>query len=473
MFKKVLVANRGEIALRILQTCRRLGIATVAVYSEADRHALHVQSADESVYLGGSRAQDSYLSIEALANAILSSGADAVHPGYGLLSEDARFSAQVRALGATFIGPSDAALAQFGDKLRARAFAATLGIESPPGTPAPVNAADESAIEQAASQIGYPLLVKAAAGGGGIGMQQVSAAADLKQAVTTCTARSAAAFGDSRVYLERYFAAPRHIEVQVIADAFGNVVSLGERECSVQRRHQKILEESPSPAAAFTGTAGAALRAALHTQAAQLLRAAGYQGLGTVEFLADFSGETPSLYFLEVNARIQVEHPVTERLYGLDLVEAQLAVAAGQQLGAHVLTAEPSGHSIEVRLYAEDPHKSFFPQPGKLELLAWPEGVSFGAGTGARTPLRVDTGYATGDEITSYYDPLIAKIISWGDSRATAIRLLADGLERSQVSLMGPKGPRHTNLEFLRALLRDQRFVQGEYDTRIVGQLQP
>lgn len=471
MFKKVLIANRGEIARRIIQSCQRLGIATVAVYSDADKQALHLRDASEAVYLGASPAKDSYLSYAALTRAIQSSGADAVHPGYGLLSEDAEFAARVRALGVAFIGPSEAALSQFGDKLKARAFARSLGIDSPPGTPSPVNPGDPEALQEAASIVGYPLLVKAAAGGGGIGMQPVSAATGLLQAVSTCTARSGAAFGDSRVYLERYFSAPRHIEVQVIADGFGQVVTLGERECSVQRRHQKVLEESPSPASAFSGVPGAELRAALHAEAAKLLRSAGYQGLGTVEFLADFSGATPKLYFLEVNARIQVEHPVTERVYGIDLVEAQLAVAAGQPLGPLVLQAEPIGHSVEVRLYAEDPHKNFFPQPGKLETLTWPDGASFGAGTGARTSLRVDTGYAAGDEITPFYDPLIAKVISWGESRSAAIDLLTDGLARTQISLLGPKGPRQTNLEFLKAALQDHRFLAGEYDTQLASQI--
>ncbi len=468
-FNKVLVANRGEIAVRVIRTCRRLGIRTVAVYSDADEAAQHVQFADERVYIGKSRAQDSYLNRAALVDAIRSTGADAVHPGYGLLSEDPEFAAAVRGAGVTFVGPNEENLTRFGDKLTARAFAGEAGIESPPGTTEPVNVADSASVQAAAADIGYPVLVKASAGGGGIGMQPVQAAEQLLSAVETCAARGKAAFGDERVYIERFIPSPRHIEVQVLADRHGNVVALGERECSVQRRHQKIVEESPSPA---TPLSEPSLRARLHQSAAQLLRSSGYEGAGTVEFLADFSTAEPRLYFLEVNARLQVEHPVTELCYGADLVEAQLRIAAGEPLPPELREPHSRGHAVEVRLYAEDPERKFMPQPGQLQLLQWPDWAAHGPCAPTGDPLlRIDSGYASGDQITPYYDPMIAKVTAWAEDRGAAFDCLARGLAQTKVEIQGPKGPRASNLMLLRKLADDPTLRSGTYDTGLVAQL--
>ncbi|MET0795601.1 MAG: biotin carboxylase N-terminal domain-containing protein, partial [Polyangiaceae bacterium] len=369
MFQKVLVANRGEIACRIFRTCERLGIPTVAVFSDADVLAPHVAQADEAIRIGGPKVSESYLNIEAILAAIQDVGADAVHPGYGLLSERRAFADAVTARGVTFIGPPSEALDAFGDKIRARQLARQAGVSPPPGSELPVDPKDVALLQAEAERIGLPLLIKAAAGGGGIGMQIVRQAADLERAAQTCADRGAQAFGDGRIYLERYLEQPRHIEVQVFCDGHGNAVALGERECSVQRRHQKIIEESPSPAGFFSGQGGAERRAKLWGEALSVVRAANYRGAGTVEFVANAQGE---LFFLEVNARLQVEHPVTELVTGLDLVELQLRVAAGESLPPHALTPKLTGHAIEVRLYAEDPQKGFLPQPGLLQRFELP-----------------------------------------------------------------------------------------------------
>ena len=471
MFEKVLVANRGEIALRILRTCRRLGLKTVSVYSDADALAPHVRFADEALRVGPSRAQDSYLNLSAITDAVRESGADAVHPGYGLLSEDASLARAIEALGVVFVGPSAENLERFGDKLKARQFAASVGIASPPGTQKPVSAEQEEVLLSSAEQLGYPVLVKAAAGGGGIGMQPAQGSDELLKAARTCATRSQAAFGDDRIYLERYFEAPRHIEVQVLADGFGRAIALGERECSAQRRHQKVLEEAPCPARALSAPAASGtLRSQLHASAVRLLSAANYRGVGTVEFLADLAGPEPRVYFLEVNARLQVEHPVTELLFGVDLVEQQLRVAAGEPLDAELARRRPRGHAIEVRLYAEDPERGFLPQPGRLQHLEWPEGALEDANvTTSEAPLlRVDAGYEQGDEISPFYDPLIAKLIAWGPDRTAAATTLAAGLGDTRVQLEGPKGPRRTNLSMLRTLVLSQELLSGEYDTGVL-----
>lgn len=466
MFSKVLIANRGEIAVRVIRTCRKLGIKTVAVFSDADAEALHVSLADETFHLGASRAQDSYLNVVRLSRAIADSGCDAVHPGYGLLSEDAQFAATVRAAGVEFVGPSEQALKVFGDKLAARKFARKHGAQVPPGTAEPLDASDLASLEAIAAGIGYPVLVKAAAGGGGIGMQPVLRSDQLLKAIETCTARGRAAFADERVYLERYFAGPRHIEAQVLVDSRGSVVVLGERECSVQRRHQKVLEESPSPGSFWTPE----LRERLLFSAGELLRQAQYVGAGTVEFLLDTTGPEPEFYFLEVNARLQVEHPVTELCYGVDLVEQQLRIAAGEALSEEVREAIPRGHAVEVRLYAEDPSRKFMPQPGRLETLTWPpSALAMSLSRDAGPVFRIDAGYQQGDEITPYYDPLIAKLICWADSRSAALDHLAAQLDRTEVRLAAPKGSRTTNLAFLRALLDDPRLRSGDYDTTLLG----
>jgi acetyl/propionyl-CoA carboxylase alpha subunit len=459
MFQKILILNRGEIACRIARTCKRLGVGVVAVYSDADAAAPHVALADEAVRLGPAPVRDSYLNLDAVLAALRSTGAQAVHPGYGLLSESPTLARAVQSAGATFIGPSPEALEQLGDKLAARALARSVGAEPPPGTLAALDPANEAQLLSEAERIGLPLIVKAAAGGGGIGMLVVRDFADLPRAVKTCTDRAQQAFADGRVYLERYLERPRHIEVQIFVDAFGNAVSLGERECSVQRRHQKIIEESPCVAGIFQGPAGEARRQALFAQALAVVQAAKYQGAGTVEFVVGTEGQP---YFLEVNARLQVEHPVTEMVTGLDLVELQLRIAAGEPLPEEARAARPSGHAIEARLYAEDPARGFLPQPGKLERLSFPQGLP---------GIRVDTGFVEGGEVTPHYDPLLAKVIAHADTREQAILRLDRALAATELSLMGPKGPRVTNLALLRRILAAPDFVAGEYDTALVERL--
>lgn len=455
MFRKVLIANRGEIAVRIARTCRKLGVRTVAVHSTADANALHVQVTDEAVHIGPNRLQESYLDRAALLRAVESSGADAVHPGYGLLSEDPIFAREVAAAGARFIGPSPSALEVFGDKVRARQLAAQLSIAVPPGTPQPVEVDDPQQLEEFARGLGYPVMVKAAAGGGGIGMTIVEQEAALLRAVRSCSDRSRAAFADPRVYIERYLSRSRHIEVQVLA-AQGEVFALGERECSVQRRHQKIVEESPSPAAFMTPQ----LRSDIQERAKRLIAAADYEGAATVEFIVDGSEELPEPYFLEVNARLQVEHPVTELVTGLDLVELQLRAASKLHVDVDP-RRWPGGHAIEVRIYAEDPEKQFLPQPGTLGAFSLP----------THAHVRVDTGYQEGDTVTPFYDPLLAKLIVWGEDRPSALERLQHALDDARIELQGPKGMKRTNLEFLRRVTRAPAFCSGQYDTRLVGEM--
>jgi acetyl/propionyl-CoA carboxylase alpha subunit len=461
MFEKVLVHNRGEIACRVLRTLKALGIESVAVYSDADANAPHVALADSAQRLGPAPVRDSYLNVEAVLEALRASGAQALHPGYGLLSENANFARAIAAAGVTFIGPPPAALEGLGDKIRARDLARSVGVEPPPGSAEPVPPLDSERLRAEADRIGFPVIIKAAAGGGGIGMLVAHDAAELERAAKSCADRARQAFADDRIYLERYLSEPRHIEVQIFADAHGSAVALGERECSVQRRHQKVVEESPSPAAFFGAEAGEARRQALFEQALRVIRAAGFSGAGTVEFVADGAGNA---YFLEVNARLQVEHPVTELVTGLDLVELQLRVAAGEALPPELARRERRGHAIEVRLYAEDPDRGFVPQPGRLLRLALPHG---------RPGIRVDSGVAEGGEVTPHYDPLLAKIISHADDRATAIARLDAALAATEIKLEGPKGPRATNRDFLRRVLATPEFVAGNYDTGLVARMGP
>ena len=454
MFQKILIANRGEVAARIIRTCRRLGVRTVAVYSDADAQSLPVQLADEAHRLGEAPLQNSYLNVPALLEAITASGADAVHPGYGLLSENASFAAAVRSRGATFIGPTTTALETFGDKLAARALARGLGIQPPPGTDSAVGPADTNALEGALRDVGLPLIVKAAGGGGGIGMLRVDRAEDLARAVATCSQRGQAAFNNPKVYLERYLERPRHIEVQVVAAGPGRVWAVGERECSVQRRHQKLIEETPSPARFLTLPHA---RERLLTSAVDIVSAQPYVGLATVEFVVD---ATDNPYFLEVNPRLQVEHGITELVFGVDLVELQLLATAGDPIP----TAPPTsgrGHAVEVRLYAEDPARGFMPQPGVLERFEFPpEGADF----------RVDTGLRAGDAITPHYDPLLAKVMAHGPSRAEAIERLRTGLRASSVAIMAKAGPKRSNLELMLELLDNPEFVSGNYTTHLVDE---
>ncbi|MBI2394703.1 MAG: ATP-grasp domain-containing protein [Deltaproteobacteria bacterium] len=447
MFKKVLIANRGEIARRVARTCRRLGIATVAVYSDADADGPHVRECDEAVRVGPAQVKESYLNAAAIIEAARSTGAEAIHPGYGLLSEKSSFARAVREAGLVFIGPAPEALDAFGDKMRARHVALSAGVPPVPGVDEPIPTDDVARAKAEAARVGYPIVVKAVGGGGGIGMQVVKDEAGIERALKSCSDRGAQAFGDPRVYLERYVQSPRHIEVQVFCDAHGNAVALGERECSVQRRHQKILEESPSPL--FVGEEGDRARKLLFDRALAVVTKAHYVNAGTVEFIVD--AQNPSEpYFLEVNARLQVEHPVTEMCTGIDLVEVQLRVAAGEPLPDYVRNAQRRGASIEVRLYAEEPRKGFLPRPGPVDELAWPQ---------AGDDLRVEAGVEQGSKVTPYYDPMIAKIVSYGGDRDQAIARLDRALSELKI------GPVITNRDFLRDVLSSQRFRAGDYDT--------
>jgi acetyl/propionyl-CoA carboxylase alpha subunit len=455
VFDKVLVANRGEIACRILRTCERLGIKSVAVFSDADVGAPHVALADEAFRLGGPALKESYLDIEAIIAAVGLSGAQAVHPGYGLLSENPKFARAVSEAGARFIGPSPGALADLGDKVKARALAQQVGLNPPPGTEEPVTLAG---IGAAAQRLGFPLLVKAAAGGGGIGMHRVNAESELEKAFEVATTRATAAFGDGRVYLEKYLTRPRHIELQLARDRHGQCWFLGERECSIQRRHQKIIEESPSPAGFLQTASGRARLDACVARAKRLLEACDYENLATVEFVAD---ETGDLYFLEVNARLQVEHPVSEMRSGLDLVELGLRIASGEKLGQTEFAGKLDGHAIEARLYAEDPDRNFMPQPGKLVALTLPVGEG----------VRVDSGVALGDDITPHYDPLLLKVIAHGADRAEARARLDRALAELVLQVEGKRAPRVTNQQFLRKILASESFVRGDYDTALAETL--
>jgi len=460
MFDKVLVANRGEIARRVMRTCKRLGIRTVAVYSEADRDAPHVSDADESVLIGPPAAKDSYLNVEAILDAVKRTGARAVHPGYGFLSEKPAFARAVAGAGVVFIGPPPEVLEAFGDKMKARHVALAAGTAPVPGTDDPIPIDTEEGLAHArneAARVGYPIVVKAVGGGGGIGMQVVTDPAQLDRALKSCSDRGRASFADPRVYLERYVDQPRHIEVQVFCDAHGDGYALGERECSVQRRHQKIVEETPSPAVFFQGEEGEARRRALHESALRVVKHVGYVGAGTCEFIADASG---NLYFLEVNARLQVEHPVTEMVTGLDLVELQLRVAAGEKL-PDLSKVQRKGHAVEVRVYAEDPSKGFIPKPGSIDELVW----AGGAGEVQTPKLRVESGVRAGNKVTPFYDPMIAKVVAWGETRDGALDELDGALAGTTIA------PCTTNLSFLRRVLADDAFRAGRYDTKFAEAL--
>ena len=454
-FDKVLVCNRGEIARRVMRTCKRLGIKTVAVYSEADAEAPHVKDADEAVLVGPPPAKDSYLNVDAILSAIKQTGANAVHPGYGFLSERSPFARAVAEAGVVFIGPSPDVLDAFGDKMKARHVALSAGTSPVPGTDEPIAIDTPEGVAHAkavAGKVGYPVVVKAVGGGGGIGMQVVQDEAGIERALKSCSDRGKASFADARVYLERYVDQPRHIEVQVFCDTHGQAFALGERECSVQRRHQKIIEESPSPAEFFRGEEGEKRRQALYDAALRVVKKVGYVGAGTCEFIADAKGD---LFFLEVNARLQVEHPVTEMVTGLDLVELQLRVAAGEKL-PDLSTITKKGHSIEARVYAEDPSKGFIPKPGPIDELSW----AGGAGEVQAHALRTESGVVAGAKITPFYDPMIAKVVSWGETREAAIAELDKALAGTTIA------PATTNLSFLRKVLVSEEFKAGRYDTK-------
>jgi acetyl-CoA carboxylase biotin carboxylase subunit len=446
--RKILIANRGEIAVRIIRACRDLQIASVAVYSDCDRAARHVRMADEAVAIGGNPPTESYLRIDRVVAAAKASGADAVHPGYGFLAENETFAAACRDAGLTFIGPTPEAIALMGSKTAARQAAIAAGVTVVPGTESPLGAdAAEEEIARIAERIGYPVMVKAVAGGGGKGMRVVPGRGELAGAVRAARSEAGAAFGDSAIYLERRLAHPRHIEVQVLADHHGTVVPFVERECSIQRRHQKVVEESPSP------VVGVDLRSRLASAASAIAAAAGYTNAGTVEFLLDEEGR---FYFLEMNTRLQVEHPVTEAVTGIDLVEWQIRIARGERLAIDPLRAlTPRGHAIECRIYAEDPDSGFMPSPGRITALAPPAGPG----------IRDDSGFEAGDEVPVFYDALISKLVASGADRPQAVARMRRALAEYDV-----RGIR-TTVPFFRWLLDQPLFLDAAFHTEFLDTL--
>ncbi len=452
MFKKILIANRGEIACRVAATARRMGIRTVAVYSDADAHARHVHACDEAVRIGGPAPRESYLLGHRIVEAALATGAQAVHPGYGFLSENEEFAQACADAGLVFIGPPPAAIAAMGDKSAAKRAMEKAGVPLVPGYHGEEQ--DAAFLQKEADRIGYPVLIKASAGGGGKGMRVVESPDGFAAALQSARREAKAAFGDERVLVETYLQRPRHIEVQVFGDAHGNVVYLFERDCSVQRRHQKVLEEAPAPGLA------AGRRKAMGEAAVAAAKSIGYVGAGTVEFIADQDG---TFYFMEMNTRLQVEHPVTEMITGLDLVRLQLAVAAGEPLPFRQKDLAFRGHAIEARIYAENPAKGFLPSTGTLRHLRMPAAAEFGTGgDAAPAPVRVDSGVREGDAITPYYDPMIAKLVTWGEDRATALGRMREALAACEI--IGPS----TNVEFLARTVAGKAFSAADLDTGLI-----
>ena len=447
MFDKLLIANRGEIACRVARTARRLGLRTVAVYSDADVGARHAMAADEAVRIGAAAAAESYLDIEAIVAAAIRTGADAVHPGYGFLSENAEFAEACLAAGVTFVGPPPSAMRAMAAKHSAKSVMEAAGVPVMPGYHG--DDQSEETLLAAAREIGFPVLVKASAGGGGRGMRIVEAEDGFARALDGARREAASAFGDDRVLIERYLAGVRHIEVQIFGDAHGNVIHLFERECSLQRRHQKVIEEAPAPGMTVE------MRSAMGEAAVNAARAIGYVGAGTVEFLVDGAADPDAsrFYFMEMNTRLQVEHPVTEMVTGLDLVEWQLAIAAGNPLPLAPDGVPLAGHAIEARIYAEDPARGFLPSPGRLSRLRLPD---------EGPHVRVDAGVADGDDVTPYYDPLIAKLVVWDDDRAKAVRRLSRAL--AELHVVGPV----TNRDFLLGIANHREFANAALDTGFI-----
>ncbi|MBJ7415046.1 MAG: acetyl/propionyl/methylcrotonyl-CoA carboxylase subunit alpha [Niveispirillum sp.] len=439
---KVLIANRGEIAARVMRTARRLGLGTVAVYSDADAKALHVASADQAVHIGPAPARESYLVIDRIIAAAKATGADAIHPGYGFLSENAGFADAVAAAGLIFIGPPASAIRAMGGKSEAKALMEKAGVPLVPGYHGEDQ--DDALLAAEATRIGFPVLIKASAGGGGKGMKVAGSAEEFPAALASAKREAKASFGDDRVLIEKYLARPRHVEIQVFADSHGNCVYLFERDCSIQRRHQKVVEEAPAPGM------DPAIRARMGEAAVAAAKAIGYVGAGTVEFLLDTDG---SFYFMEMNTRLQVEHPVTEKITGQDLVEWQLRVAAGEPLPLTQDQLTINGHAIEVRLYAEDPAKGFLPQTGTLAHLRFPEQGDH---------VRVDTGVRSGDAISIFYDPMIAKLIVWDKDRDSAVRRLEKALAETEVAGL------NANVPFLSAVAGHPGFLAADLDTRFI-----
>jgi acetyl-CoA carboxylase, biotin carboxylase subunit len=444
MFKKILIANRGEIAVRILRACRELGIRSVAVFSDVDRKSLHVRLADEAYLIGPAPSRESYLCIDKIMDAARRAGCDAVHPGYGFLAENPALARACSDAGLIFIGPSAEAMEALGSKTAGRQLARRSEVPSVPGTNEPIENSQEA--HSLAQRMAYPVLLKAVAGGGGKGMRLVSSDQEFASAWRDAASEALNAFGDSRLYLEKYLHKPRHVEIQILADAHGRVVSLGERECSVQRRHQKVIEEAPS--SIMTPD----LRKKIGDAAVRLARAGGYTNAGTVEFLVDAQ---LNFYFLEVNTRLQVEHPVTEQVTGLDLVKLQIAIAAGHRLPFAWETITPRGNAMEVRLYAEDPDNNFFPSPGKIVSRHAPSGPG----------IRLDDGVYEGWTVPNEYDPLLSKLIAWGNSREETIARLRRALE--EYTITGIK----TNAPLFRRILTEPDFLRGEIHTKWLDEL--
>jgi 3-methylcrotonyl-CoA carboxylase alpha subunit len=441
MFKKILIANRGEIAIRIIRACRELGIQTVAVYSEADKHALHVQQADEAIHIGPAAPKESYLDMDKIIATAKQINADAIHPCYGFLSENASFAAAVASAGLTFIGPSVESIRAMGDKAESKLRMKAAGVPTVPGYE---GLESENEFLQAAKEIGYPVLVKAAAGGGGKGMRIVNAENELSEAIESARREALNAFGDERLLIEKYLAKAHHVEFQIFGDQHGNLVHLFERECSVQRRHQKIIEETPSPLLTPQ------LREQMGGAAFAAAKAVGYYNAGTVEFIVD--PDTLKFYFLEMNTRLQVEHPVTELVTGLDLVHWQIRIAAGEPFLFTQSQLAQRGHAIEGRVYAEDPANGFLPSTGELLQFIEPRGPG----------IRVDSGFTVGDEVTHFYDPLLAKLIVHAENREAAIQRMQAALKEFIVHGVA------TNIDFLQAVIRHPDFANGKISTRWV-----
>ena len=451
MFKRILIANRGEIACRIMRTARRMGIATVAVYSEADEDALHVSMADEAVPIGPAPAADSYLVIDKIVAACRLAGAEAVHPGYGFLSERADFARALEQAGIVFIGPNAQAIAAMGDKIAAKTLAAAAGVSTVPGHLGVIE--DEAQALRIAEEIGYPVMIKASAGGGGKGMRIAQTSAEVAEGLARARSEAKSSFGDARVFIEKFIVDPRHIEIQVLGDKHGQVIHLGERECSIQRRNQKIVEEAPSP------LINAATRARMGGEAVALARAAGYDSAGTVEFVV---GPDRKFFFLEMNTRLQVEHPVTELVTGIDLVEQMIRVAAGERLAIKQDDVTLAGWAVETRIYAEDPYRNFLPSTGRL--LRYRPPVSCGE---IGVTLRNDTGVGEGSEISVFYDPMITKLVTHAPTRAAAVAAQADALDAFTIT-----GIRH-NIPFLAALMAHKRWQAGELSTAFIAEEYP
>ncbi len=443
MFKRVLIANRGEIAVRIIRACREMGVESVAVFSDVDRRALHVRKADYAYHIGPATASESYLNIEKILDVAKRSGAEAIHPGYGFLSENAKFARTCKDAGVKFIGPTAESMEMMGSKTRARQNMKRAGVPFVPGSE---RGLEFDGIERMAEQIGYPVMLKAAAGGGGKGMRMVKAHDELRSAYDAARSEAQRSFGDNEVYIEKFIVNPRHVEMQIFGDEHGNVVYLGERECSIQRRHQKVLEESPSP------IVDQDMRRRMGEVAVRVAKAANYQNAGTVEFLVD---EQRSFYFLEMNTRLQVEHPVTEFVTGFDLVHLQLRVASGEELPFKQEDVKLRGHAIECRIYAEDPDNNFFPSPGQITRLISPSGPG----------IRRDSGMYEGWTVPIDYDPLLAKLVGYGETRDDAINRLLRALYEYFV------GGIKTNISLFRRILKDPDFRAGKLDTGFLDRL--